>query len=89
MLAWVMRIIVMFGVLTVIYIALSRYQRWEERRKLEAEYDADPRPDEDRESYVAQGMHEYDSSLKRTLLIGVYGLPAAALIILFLIAEYG
>jgi hypothetical protein len=89
MLGWVLRIIVIFGILSVVYIALSRYQRWEERRKLEAEYDADPGLDEERETYVARGMRDYSSSLKRNLLIGVYGIPVAAMIILFLIAEYG
>lgn len=89
MFAWVLRIIVIFGILSVVYIALSRYQRWEESRKLQAEYDADPGRDEDRETYVARGMRDYDRSLKRNLLIGVYGIPLAAIIILFLIAEYG
>jgi len=89
MLGLVFRIIVIFGILSVVYIALSRYQRWEEGRKLEAAYDADPDQPEERETYVARGMREYDSSLKRNLLIGVFGIPLAAMIILFLIAEYG
>ena len=89
MFAWMLRIILIFGVLSVIYIALSRYQRWEERRKLEAEYDADQEPDEDRETFVARGMQQYDGSLKRNLLIGVYGIPVAAFIVLYLLAEYG
>ncbi len=89
MFAWMLRIILIFGVLTVIYIALSRYQRWEERRKLEAEYDSNPAPQEDRETHIARGMQQYEGSMKRNLLIGVYGIPVAAFIVLFLLAEYG
>jgi hypothetical protein len=89
MFAWLVRIIVIFGLLTLIYVGLSRYQRWEVRRKLEAEYDAAPDHEEERDKFIARGMHEYDRSLKRNLLIGIYGIPLAAFIILFLIAEYG
>jgi len=89
MLGWLLRVVVIFAILSLVYIALSRYQRWEEGRKLEAEYDADPDRSEDRETFVARGMQEYGRSLRRNLLIGVYGIPLAALIILFLIAEYG
>ena len=39
--------------------------------------------------FIARGLHDYDRSLKRNLLIGVYGIPVAAVIILFLVAEYG
>lgn len=89
MYAWILRILVVFAVLTAIYLALSAYQRWEENRRLEAEYDADPDQQEDRNTFIAKGMKEYDGSLKRNLLIGVYGLPIAVFIILYLLAEYG
>ena len=89
MFAWLIRIIVIFGLLTLIYIGLSRYQRWEVRRKLEAEYDGAPEQEEERDMFIARGLHEYDRSLKRNLLIGVYGIPLAVVIILFLVAEYG
>lgn len=89
MFAWVLRLIVVFGVLSLIYVVLSGYQRWEEGRRLEADYDADPDPDADRETFIAEGMQRYNSSLKRNLLFGVYVLPIAALIVLYLLAEYG
>lgn len=89
MFAWVLRIIIVFAVLTAIYLALSIYQRWQENRRLEAEYDADPDRQEDRDMFIARGMKEYEGSLKRNLLIGVYVLPIAAFVILYLLAEYG
>lgn len=89
MFAWLVRLIIIFGLLTLIYIGLSRYQRWEVRRKLEAEYDAEAGHEDERDIFIARGLHDYDRSLKRNLLIGVYGIPLAAVIILFLIAEYG
>lgn len=89
MIGWVFRLIVIFAILSLVYIALSRYQRWEERRRLQSEYDAEPDPDIDRETFIAEGMHRYNGSLKRNLLIGVYGIPVAAIIVLYLLAEYG
>ncbi len=89
MFAWVLRILIVFAVLTAIYLALSAYQRWEENRRLQNEYDADPDQEVDRDTFIARGMQEYEGSLKRNLLIGVYGLPIAAFIVLFLLAEYG
>ena len=89
MFAWVLRIIIVFAVLTAIYLALSTYQRWEENKRLQAEFDADPDRQEDRDAFIARGMQEYEGSLKRNLLIGVYGLPLAAFVILYLLAEYG
>lgn len=89
MFAWVLRLMIVFAVLTAIYLALSAYQRWEENKRLQSEFDSDPERPEDRETFIARGMQDYESSLKRNLLIGVYGLPLAAFIILFLLAEYG
>lgn len=88
MFAWILRVIIIFGVLSLIYIALSRYQRWEERRRLEADYDAGPDPGVDRETFIAEGMNRYHGSLRRNLLIGVYVVPILAFVVLFLLAEY-
>lgn len=88
MLVWLVRLTVIFLVLTVIYVSLSVYHRWDRRRTLQADYDADPVPGQDRESFVAEGMVAYQHSLRRKLLWGVYFVPLGFLLLLILIANY-
>ena len=85
----VLYFLTVFAVLTGIYLALSAYQRWEENKRLQSEYDANPDQELDRDTFIARGMQEYEGSLKRNLLIGVYGLPLAAFVVLYVLAEYG
>ena len=61
-------------VLTPIYAALSIWSRRVRRRRLEAAWDAAQGPD-GRDAYVAEGLAEYDRSLRRKLILGVYVLP--------------
>lgn len=63
-----------FVILTVIYICLSLYSRAVRRDKLEAEWDEET-PTPDREAFVDAGLKEYDSSLRRKLILGVYIVP--------------
>lgn len=63
-----------FIVLTVIYVCLSFYSRAVRKGKLEAEWDENP-TDEPRETYVDRGLEEYDGSLRRKLILGVYVVP--------------
>ncbi len=68
--------LVVFGgiILTVIYIALSIYSRRVRRGKLEAEWLAAGKPGSE-DAYVKAGLKEYDSSLRRKLILGVYVVP--------------
>ena len=81
--------VVAFLVLSVIYICVSLYSRAVRASKLKAAWDAGDRngdwkvddaevgPFEDREAYVRAGLEQYDRSLKRKLIYGVYLFPAA------------
>ena len=85
---WIVRSLWIFGILTVIYIGLSLFKRWEERRRLGAEYDtvyADGSLDETRDDYIQRGIHSYNQSLRRKLLLGVYLVPLAVLVLLILL----
>jgi Ca2+/Na+ antiporter len=62
-----------FLVLTVVYVSLSLYSRAVRRDKLEAEWDE--RPEGDRDAFVRAGLKEYDHSLRRKLILGVYVVP--------------
>ena len=91
MLAWITRIVVLFGILTAIYLALSLYNRWAERKRLRAEFEAlktaREAPPGDAESFVDQGMNSYERSLRRKLLLGVYLVPILAIAILVALAQ--
>ncbi|MBW4709472.1 hypothetical protein KX928_16900 [Roseobacter sp. YSTF-M11] len=67
-----------FVVLTVIYVSLSLYSRAVRRAKLEAEWDEAHGPG-DRDTFVQTGLSEYDGSLRRKLILGVYIIPTIAM----------
>ncbi|SHH56344.1 hypothetical protein [Marivita hallyeonensis] len=67
-------LVIGFLVLSVVYICLSLYSRAVRRDKLEAEWDEEIR-EGDREAFVQAGLKEYDGSLRRKLILGVYIVP--------------
>ena len=83
MLAFARLIIVGFVALTIVYICLSLWSRSVRRGKLEAEWEETRTGD--RDSFVENGLAEYDRSLRRKLILGVYVVPmiVIALIIYF------
>lgn len=88
MIGLVLRLVVLFAVLTVIYLCLSRYFRWYKARELETRFDSGEVRSRDREGYVARGMAEYDRSLTRKLLWGVYLIPIGIVALLIYIADF-
>ncbi len=66
--------LIAFAILTVVYFYLSIRQRWRVRRALEEEFDKD-QPGGDRDEFVRQGLVEYETSLRRRLILGVYIIP--------------
>ncbi|MEH6632892.1 MAG: hypothetical protein V7776_18900 [Halopseudomonas aestusnigri] len=88
MLFWVLRLTIIFAILTVIYIALSFYYRWDKKRELMAEYNSNPAENQKQEQYVADGLSNYDRSLKRKLLLGVYIVPVMIVLGLLFIANF-
>ena len=90
-LAWIWRIIGMFVVLTLVYIGLSLYNRWAERRRLSAEYarreEEEGAPAGGRKAFVDQGMYDYERSLRRKLVFLVYLIPFGAIAILVALAQ--
>ncbi|MFY0659351.1 MAG: hypothetical protein JXR15_02585 [Shimia sp.] len=73
--------VVGFVVLTIIYICLSLYSRAKRRDKLEAEWDNEGMSG-DRDAFIEQGLTEYDGSLRRKLIWGVYIIPVTIVIAL-------
>ena len=72
---------VFFLVLVAIHLALRLWLRLRERRRLAEEWEAGPGQG-DREAFMAQGMADYDGSLRKRLLWLTIVLPMAGLILL-------
>lgn len=77
-------VVIGFIVLTVIYVSLSLYSRSVRKSKLAEWWEEEGRPG-DREAYIEAGLKEYEGSLRRKLIWGVYIVPVTvvALIIYF------
>ena len=67
-------LLILFVVLSVVYVSLSLYSRAIRRDKLEEEWDEEIRTG-DREAFIREGLEEYDHSLRRKLILGVYVVP--------------
>ena len=70
--------LIVFGfiILTVIYVVLSLYSRSVRRGKLHQEWE-DEGIEGDKDDWVRAGLKEYDRSLRRKLILGVYVVPLA------------
>ncbi len=83
-----MRLIVILLILqTIAYVALSLYSRGVRRRKLEDWWDAKGKTG-DKDAFVARGLHVYDNSFRRKLILGVYIVPWVAIGALIYIVNY-
>jgi len=78
MLAAARLLIILLVVLTIIYVSLSLYSRSVRRGKLEAEWDEEGMSG-DREAFVREGLEDYDGSLRRKMILGVYIVPLAVI----------
>ncbi|MEM9580522.1 MAG: hypothetical protein AAF891_07520 [Pseudomonadota bacterium] len=67
-------VVIGFFVLTIVYICLSLYSRSVRRGKLEAEW-TESDQSMPRDDFVRDGLEDYDGSLRRKLIWGVYIIP--------------
>ena len=81
-----------FIVLTIIYVFLSLYLRAQRRSKLKAQWtlegldDQDTRGDQD--DYVQKGLEEYDDSVRRKLILGVYVIPTLLIAVIIYLTNF-
>ena len=87
MIALARLLVIGFIVLTVIYVSVSLYSRAVRRGKLEAEWDEEGMSG-DREAWVKGGLAEYDSSLRRKLILGVYVIPVVIVGTIIYVVNY-
>ncbi|GGL72621.1 hypothetical protein [Wenxinia marina] len=75
-------------VLSVIYVSVSLWSRARRRETLELLWEERGRIG-DRDSFVKAGMVEYDRSLKKRLILGIYVVPAVVVAgIIYLVNYY-
>lgn len=74
-------------VLTIVYVCLSLYSRAVRRGKLKAQWEAEGRQG-DRDAFVEAGLKEYDGSLRRKLILGVYIVPISAIALLVYVTNF-
>ena len=74
-------------VLTVIYIVLSLWSRSTRRRKLNDYWDRKGLTG-DREAFVKRGLNQYDNSIRRKLLLGVYIVPLVVIATLVFVMNF-
>ncbi|WP_226779642.1 hypothetical protein [Oceaniglobus trochenteri] len=63
-----------FVVLSIVYVLVSIYSRSVRREKLEKRWEEEGIGG-DREDFVRAGLAEYDGSVRRKLILGVYVVP--------------
>jgi len=74
-------------VLTVIYIVLSLWSRSTRRRKLNDYWDRKGLTG-DRAAFVKRGLKQYDNSIRRKLLLGVYIVPLVVIATLVFVMNF-
>lgn len=81
-----------FIVLTVIYVCLSFYSRAVRRSKLKARWDVEGMDSDDtrgdRDDFIQKGLEEYDGSVRRKLILGVYIVPTAVIAIIIYLTNF-
>ncbi|OSQ53416.1 hypothetical protein [Marivita geojedonensis] len=80
-------LVIGFLVLSVVYICLSLYSRAVRRGKLEKEWDEEIQQG-DRETFVEAGLREYDGSLRRKLILGVYIVPLTVISVIIYLTNF-
>ncbi len=91
MIIWIRNIVVIFVLLSIVYVILSIKARLVQRAKLDAEYTAPDKAKDisvSKEEYIAKGMQKYGKSYRPKLIFGVYLVPIAIMAVLIYLAQY-
>ena len=89
------RLLVMgFIVLTIVYVCLSFYSRAVRcaRGKLKAQWILEQMDDAakggDRDDYIREGLEQYDGSVRRKLILGVYIIPTVLVAVIIYLTNF-
>lgn len=87
MFGWIRLGVIGFIALSVVYVCLSWYSKSVRREKLEKEFDAGG-IDGERDAFIEQGLKEYEGSLRRKLIYGVYVVPVVLLVVVIYMVNF-
>ncbi len=76
-----------FVVLTIVYVSLSFYSRSVRRGKLEKEWNEEGMTG-DRDAWIDEGLQDYDGSLRRKLILGVYIIPVILVVTMIYLMNF-
>lgn len=91
MIGLIRNIVIIFLILTVVYIILSQWSRWRERVRLRENYRTQSelfRETDTQDDFVTRGMAEYNRSLRPKLFLGVYFIPGVLATLLVWLAQH-
>lgn len=80
-------VVIGFFVLTVIYICLSLWSRAVRRGKLNAEWQEGGQ-EGSYEAFMDEGLRDYDRSLRRKLILGVYVIPVIIVSVIIYLTNF-
>lgn len=80
-------VVIGFFVLTVIYICLSLWSRSVRRGKLNAEWQEGGH-EGSYETFMDDGLRDYDRSLRRKLILGVYVIPVIIVSVIIYLTNF-
>ncbi|APG45994.1 MULTISPECIES: hypothetical protein [Phaeobacter] len=87
MFAFLRLMAILLVVLTVIYGIVSLYSREVRRAKLKRRW-AEKGLTGDRSAFIQRGLHQYDRSLRRRLILLVYVVPLGAIALLVYVMNF-
>ncbi len=87
MIGFIRLVVFGFVALSVVYLLVSAYSRSVERERLEKEWDAGG-VDQDRDTYISEGLKRYQHGLRRKLIALVYVIPAVVIAIIVYVVNH-
>ncbi|SDW09270.1 hypothetical protein [Litoreibacter albidus] len=79
--------IIAFILMLIVYFFLSAWSRSVRRGKLAEEWDEEVQTG-DRDLFIEQGLAEYDTSLRRKLILGVFVVPYLVIGVLVYVVNF-
>ena len=85
MIGWIRNMVIVFFILSIVYVALTFISRLRQKDRLKAEF-KDSGTELSKEEYLDSGMEKYNRSLRAKLILSVYLIPLAAFGLLIFLA---
>lgn len=80
--------LILFVVLTVIYVSVSLWSRQVRKRKLTREWQESETGGDEMQAFIRKGLEKYDDSFRRKLILLVYIVPVAVIAYIIYVVNY-